>query len=103
MERDRSATEARHGEACRGIVRRISDVRLRHALHRHLLCPPSRSSRDRGDNACVEPSAIVAYTGAPAVALGAARMVKGNPQPDGFRVVDASGRVVLNYVDRARG
>ncbi len=51
----------------------------------------------------VEPSAIVAYTGAPAVALGAARMVKGNPQPDGFRVVDASGRVVLNYVDRARG
>lgn len=51
----------------------------------------------------VESSAIVAYTGAPAIALGAARTIKGNPRPDGFRVVDASGRVVLNYIDRARG
>lgn len=51
----------------------------------------------------VEPSAIVAYTGAPAIALGAVRTVKGSARPDGFRVVDASGRVVLNYVDRACG
>lgn len=51
----------------------------------------------------VERGSLIAYTGAPAVALGAARTVKGDLRPDGFRVVDASGHIILNYVDKYRG
>ena len=40
--------------------------------------------------------ALIAYTGAPGVTLGAARTVKGDPRVDGFRVVDPAGKVVLN-------
>ena len=48
----------------------------------------------------VEKAALMAYTGTPGAALGAARTVKGEPKPDGFRIVDANGRVVLDYLDR---
>lgn len=48
----------------------------------------------------IERNALAAYTSTPSRALAAARSVKAEPPADGFRVVDAEGRVVLDYVDR---
>ena len=48
----------------------------------------------------VETGALSAYMNMPGMALAAARTVKGEPRADGFRVADAAGRVMLDYVDR---
>ena len=48
----------------------------------------------------VDQNALAAYVRTPSRALAAARSVKADPPADGFRVVDAEGRIVLDFVDR---